>query len=69
MRVKFSAYVPSGFPNKTVADSALSAKIAEELTYEKEAALESEPEFLKEFKNAGIWTVCLLLTFFFALVG
>jgi len=24
---------------------------------EKEAALESEPEFLKEFKSAGIWTI------------
>ncbi|KAI0279032.1 regulatory protein suaprga1 [Russula aff. rugulosa BPL654] len=39
------------------ADGALSAKIAEELKYEKEAALESEPEFLKEFKSAGIWTI------------
>jgi hypothetical protein len=48
-----------------VADGALSSKIAEELKYEKEAALESEPEFLKEFKSAGIWTVCFSLKFFF----
>jgi len=47
-----------------VADGALSGKIAEELAYEKQAALESEPEFLKEFKNSGIWTVCFLETFF-----
>jgi complement component 1 Q subcomponent-binding protein, mitochondrial len=45
---------------RLVADGALSAKIAEELTYEKEAALESEPEFLKEFKSTGIWKVCFL---------
>jgi complement component 1 Q subcomponent-binding protein len=38
-------------------DGSLSAKIAEELTYEKEAAVESEPDFLKEFKSAGIWTI------------
>jgi len=38
-------------------DGALAAKIAEELTYEKEAAVEGEPEFLKEFKSAGIWTI------------
>jgi complement component 1 Q subcomponent-binding protein len=45
---------------RLVADGSLSSKIAEELTYEKESALESEPEFLKEFKSAGVWTVCFL---------
>lgn len=45
---------------RLVADGSLSAKITEELTYEKEATVEGEPEFLKEFKNAGIWTVCIL---------
>ena len=59
MRVIFSAYL-SVFLTGLVADGSLSAKIAEELTYEKEAALASEPEFLKEFKSAGIWTVCFL---------
>jgi len=39
------------------ADGDVSAKIAEELTYEKEAAIEGEPDFLKEFKTSGIWTV------------
>jgi complement component 1 Q subcomponent-binding protein len=48
------------FFTRLVADGSLSAKIAEELTYEKEAAVESEPDFLKEFKSAGIWTVCFL---------
>jgi complement component 1 Q subcomponent-binding protein len=49
------------FPDKTscIADGALSAKIAEELAYENEAEIESEPDFLKEFKNSGIWKVCL----------
>ena len=41
------------------ADGDVSAKIAEELAYEKEAVIESEPEFLKEFKTSGIWTVHL----------
>ena len=36
----------------------MSAKIAEELAYEKDAAIEEEPNSLKEFKKAGIWTVC-----------
>jgi hypothetical protein len=53
-------HTPFHFLTRLVADGSLSAKIAEELTYEKEAALESEPEFLKEFKSAGIWTVCFL---------
>jgi complement component 1 Q subcomponent-binding protein len=35
----------------------VSEKIAEELVYEKEAAIAEQPEFLKEFNNAGIWTV------------
>jgi hypothetical protein len=55
-------FSPSGFLTKLaracVADGALSAKIAEELTYEKEAEIKDEPDFLKEFKNSGIWTVC-----------
>jgi hypothetical protein len=40
-----------------VADGVVSSKIAEELTYEKEAAIAEAPEFLKEFTSAGIWTV------------
>ena len=51
------------FLTRLVGDGSLSAKIAEELNYEKEAAVDSEPEFLKEFKSAGIWTVCFLWTF------
>jgi hypothetical protein len=52
------------------ADGAVSAKIAEELTYENEGVSEGEPEFLKEFKNTGIWTVCRPLpSFFFFLCG
>ncbi|KAA1474496.1 regulatory protein suaprga1 [Dentipellis sp. KUC8613] len=39
------------------ADVALSTKLAEELQYEKEAAAEGEPEFLKEFKSHGVWQV------------
>jgi len=35
----------------------VSSKIAEELEYEKEAAVEGEPESVKELKNAGIWTI------------
>jgi complement component 1 Q subcomponent-binding protein len=42
----------------------VSAKVAEELAYEKEAATQGEPEFLKEFKNSGIWTVCPTFLFF-----
>ncbi|KAH9962824.1 mitochondrial glycoprotein [Russula dissimulans] len=38
-------------------DGSVSAKIAEELSYEKEAIIEEEPESVKEFKNAGIWTI------------
>lgn len=53
----------SVFPDKTaracIADGTLSAKIAQELTYEKEAATEGEPDFLKAFKDSGIWTVCI----------
>lgn len=49
-----------------LADADVSAKLAEELVYEKEAAIEGEPEFLKEFRNSGIWTVC---SFFFFLWG
>ncbi|KAH9054837.1 regulatory protein suaprga1 [Lactarius vividus] len=39
------------------ADGDVSAKIAEELAYEKEAAIEGEPEFLQAFKASGIWTI------------
>ena len=46
------------------ADGDVSAKIAEELAYEKEAAIESEPEFLKEFRTAGIWTVHFFFVFY-----
>ena len=41
----------------------MSAKIAEELAYEKETVIAEEPEFLKEFKAAGIWTVYCFLFF------
>ena len=51
------------------ADGAVSAKITEELAYEKDAASEGEPEFLKEFKNTGIWTVCRPLPAFFSPLG
>lgn len=60
VRVKFFTKPLPVFLTRSVADGALSAKISEELTYEKEAALEGEPEFLKEFKSAGIWTVGFL---------
>ena len=43
------------------ADGVVSGKIAEELAYEKEAAIPGEPEFLKEFKASGIWTVYLFI--------
>src|SRR5580698_2600241 len=33
-------------------DGAVSAKIADELAYKKEAATEGEPDFLKEFENS-----------------
>ena len=46
------------------ADGDVSAKLAEELVYEKEAAIEGEPEFLKEFRNSGIWTVCSFFFFY-----
>lgn len=46
-----------------IADGVVSAKIAEELAYEKEAVIAEEPEFLKEFKAAGIWTVYCFLFF------
>lgn len=52
-----SFFITSYVCARSTADGAVSAKIAEELTYEKEAASEGEPEFLKEFKNTGIWTV------------
>jgi complement component 1 Q subcomponent-binding protein len=42
-----------------VADLALSHKLAEEIKYEKEAAQDIEPDFLKSFKAQGIWTVSL----------
>ena len=44
------------------ADLALSQKLAEELQYEKEASTDAEPDFLKDFKQSGIWTVCYLAT-------
>jgi hypothetical protein len=50
----------------STADGAVTAKIAEELAYEKEAASEGEPDFLKDFKNTGIWTVCHTLPSFFS---
>jgi len=38
-------------------DGVVSAKIAEELAYEKEATVEGEPGSVKELKKAGIWTI------------
>ncbi|KDQ58333.1 hypothetical protein JAAARDRAFT_99398, partial [Jaapia argillacea MUCL 33604] len=38
-------------------DVALSQKLAEELKYEKEAATEADPDFLKAFKAQGIWQI------------
>lgn len=38
-------------------DQALSAKLNAELKYEREAAASSEPDFLQDLKNEGIWTV------------
>jgi hypothetical protein len=43
------------------ADVLFSQKLAEELKYEKEGAVaETEPEFLKTFKEQGLWTVSIL---------
>jgi len=38
-------------------DVALSQKLKEELTYEKESLSESKPEFLKTFLKDGVWTI------------
>ncbi|KAH9923025.1 mitochondrial glycoprotein [Amylocystis lapponica] len=38
-------------------DVTLSQKLAEELRYEKEAAAEAEPDFLRTFKSQGVWTI------------
>jgi len=38
-------------------DVALSQKLAEELQYENEANTPAEPEFLKNFKAQGLWTI------------
>lgn len=38
-------------------DVLLSQKLAEELKYEKEAAVEPEPEFLTTFKQQDLWKV------------
>lgn len=45
-----------------IADVVLSQKLAEELKYEKEAVADApeEPEFLKTFKEQGIWEVCTM---------
>jgi hypothetical protein len=50
-------------PSALTADGDVSAKISEEIAYEKESVVEGEPEFLQEFKKTGIWTVCLFLFF------
>jgi hypothetical protein len=50
-------------PSALTADGDVSAKISEEIAYEKESAVEGEPEFLQEFKKTGIWTVCPFLSF------
>ncbi|KAF8137584.1 mitochondrial glycoprotein [Boletus edulis] len=38
-------------------DIVFSQKLTEELHYEKEAAATEEPEFLKAFKEQGVWTI------------
>lgn len=45
-----------------IADVVLSQKLAEELKYEKEAVADApeEPEFLKTFKEQGVWEVCAM---------
>jgi complement component 1 Q subcomponent-binding protein, mitochondrial len=54
---------PSIHPSTLTADGDVSAKISEEIAYEKESAVEGEPEFLQEFKKTGIWTVCPFFPF------
>lgn len=49
-----------------VADVALATKLSEELQYETEAAEQTEPEFLTNFKSHGIWDVSKLLLCEFA---
>jgi hypothetical protein len=40
--------------------AALSTKLAEEIKYEEESqSLTTDPDFLAQFKKAGIWTVRL----------
>lgn len=45
-----------------IADVVLSQKLAEELKYEKEAVADApgEPEFLKTFREQGLWEVCVM---------
>jgi hypothetical protein len=45
-----------------IADVVLSQKLAEELKYEKEAVADAPevPEFLKTFKEQGVWEVCVM---------
>ncbi|CCM05829.1 uncharacterized protein FIBRA_08065 [Fibroporia radiculosa] len=38
-------------------DVALSQKLTEEMQYEKEAATEAEPDFLRSFKAQGVWAI------------
>ena len=44
--------------NRT-ADVVFSQKLTEELKYEKESGAAEEPEFLKAFREQGVWTVRL----------
>jgi hypothetical protein len=57
-------FLTQTFISALTADGDVSAKISEEIAYEKESAVEGEPEFLQEFKKTGIWTVCPFLSFF-----
>ena len=41
----------------SVADVALSQKLAEELQYETEANSSADPDFLKSFNAQGVWKV------------
>jgi hypothetical protein len=45
------------------ADGDMSAKVVQELVYEKEAAAKGEQDFLKGFKNSDTWKVYLTSLF------
>ena len=53
----FHALLWSGSVSSNAADTALVQKLEEELQYEKEAAAEELPDFVKAFQAQGVWTV------------